>query len=140
VSRSRPSLTRVRIVVTFGLLLSAFVTAGLLWSALADSRGTDAVAEIVKVEHRGFNTFLTVRFTPSDGKPCESYFRLFPDRPVVGVGDHIQIHYPNGDACINVREASEPTSWVPVVLGVLFTIGLAVGTYMAWSPPTIPPP
>lgn len=130
----------MRIVFTLGLLLSLGVTAGFVSSTLNHMRGSDVLAEIVKVEHRGSKTFLTVRFTTSDGEQCDSYFRSFMDRPALATGDHIQVHHPSGNPCINVRETSEPSSWVPVVLMVLFTIGVAVGAYVAWCPPTIPPP
>ncbi|MDW5328383.1 hypothetical protein [Plantactinospora sp. KLBMP9567] len=129
----------MRIVFTLGLLVGLGVTAGFVSSTLRDMRGFDVLGEIVKVEHHGTKTLLTVRFTASDGRRCESHFRSFTDRSALGVGDQIQIHHPSGSPCINVREASEPDSWMPVVVMALLTIGFASGAYVAWFPPTIPP-
>jgi hypothetical protein len=140
VSRSRPSLTRIRIVTTFGALLAVVITTGFTWSTLADAKGSDTVAEVVKVEHHGSKIFVTVRFTPSAGKPCESDVFFSSNGPAARIGERIPIHYPQGNACSNVRKGSEPTSWAPVVLTALVTIAIAVGAFLAWRPSIIPPP
>ena len=140
VRKTRSSWTRARIIFSFGLLLVAAVTALSITTTLDSQNGSDATAEIVNVEHGGLKTFFTVRFTTDDGKQCKSYFRSARDEPTAKVGDLIRIHHPGRIPCVNVQDASESVSWAPTVLGVLFTVGLAVGAFVAWRRPTFPPP
>lgn len=133
-------LTRLRIFWTFFLLLTACVTVAFSWSTFKDSRGSNADAEVVKVENRGHRTFLTVRFTARDGQQCESYLYWSQGATALRAGNQVAVHHPSGNACINVRNPENQGSWLGVVVGALMSIVAGVGTYVAWRQPYIPPP
>src|SRR5262245_50777726 len=106
----------MRIFWTFSLLFVACGTAAFSWSALDDFRGADVGAEVVKVENRGNRTFLTVRFTARDGQPCESYLYWSQGTTTLRSGDHVTVHHPRGNACINVRNPKGDGPWLGLVV------------------------
>lgn len=126
--------------MTLGLLVGICVTAGFSWSTWHDSRGADADAVVAEVEKRGLRSHLTVRFPAPGGRTCEAPLAWASGQSELRPGDHVRIHHPAGDPCVNVRQADDQDGWEPVIFSALMTLGLAVATYLTWRPPHIPPP
>ncbi|MER5705950.1 hypothetical protein ABT023_28935 [Micromonospora sp. NPDC002296] len=126
---------------TFGLAFALTLTALATWSISDERRGSDAVAEVAGVEHRGARTFLMVHFTTDRGEVCQSTLRVTVDAgQAVNIGDNVPVHHANSDPCLRVREAGDPSGGLITLVAVALLIMFAILTNVAWRRPRPPLP
>ncbi|MCM0677997.1 hypothetical protein NCC78_25455 [Micromonospora phytophila] len=126
---------------TFGLAFALVLTALATWSVLDERQGSEAVAEVLDVEHRGARTFLTVQFTTNQGEVCESLLRVTADaNRAVSIGERIRVRLAKSDPCLRVREADDQSGWLVILVAVALLITFAIATYVAWRRPRTPLP
>lgn len=139
--RRRPSRRLLRAFSAFGLVFTFALTALATWSIVDDSRGSEAVAEVLDVEHRGARSFLTVRFTTGRGEVCQALLRVPVDASrTVGTGDRIRVHHAGSDPCLRVREAGDRSGWLIALVAVALLLTFAILTRVAWRRPRPPLP
>ncbi|MGW9192650.1 hypothetical protein [Micromonospora chersina] len=139
--RRRPSRRFLRAFSAFGLVFAIALTALATWSIVDDSRGSEAVAEVLDVEHHGARTFLTVRFTTGRGEVCQAIFRVSVDaNRTVNTGDRIRVHHPRSEPCLRVREAGDRSGWLIALVAVVLLLAFAILTHVAWRRPRPPLP
>ncbi|MFG2010860.1 DUF3592 domain-containing protein [Micromonospora sp. NPDC048868] len=139
--RRRLSRTFLRVFSMFGLVFVIALTALGTWSAADERRGSEAVADVLDVEHHGTKTFLTVQFTTNRGETCESSLRVTVDaNRAVSAGQHIRVRYAKSDPCLRVREVGDHSGWFMVPIAVVLLITFAILTYVVWRRPRPPLP
>ncbi|MGW1059163.1 hypothetical protein [Micromonospora rubida] len=125
----------------FGLVFAIALTMLATWSIADERRGSDAVAEVAGVEHRGARTFLTVQFTTDRGEVCQSTLRVTVDaNRAVSTGERIRVHHAKSDPCLRVREAGDQSGWLIILVAVALLITFAILTYGVWRQPRPPLP
>ncbi|MFC4146056.1 DUF3592 domain-containing protein [Micromonospora mangrovi] len=134
--RRRPGRTLLRVFSAFGLVFALTLTTIAIWSVMDERRGSETVADVLTVEHRGARTFLTVRFTTDRGEVCESDLRVTVDaNRTVTTGQPVRVHYAGNDPCLRVREVGDRGGWFIVLPAVVLLIAFAVLTRLAWRRP-----
>ncbi|MFG3423810.1 hypothetical protein ACIBTZ_31375 [Micromonospora sp. NPDC049460] len=135
-NRRRPSRNLLRVFSAFSLVFAIVLTALATWSITDERRGSEAVAEVMDVEHRGARTFLTVQFTTNRDEVCESVLRVTVDaNRAVTIGEYIRVHHAEGDPCLRVREAGDQSGWLIILVAVVLLITFTILTYVAWRRP-----
>lgn len=125
----------------FGLVFAIALTALATWSMADDRRGSETVAEVLDVEHRGARTFLTVRYTTGHGEVCQADFRVSVDaNRAVSTGDRIRVRHARSDPCLRVREAGDQSGWLIILVAVALLITFGILTYVSWRRPRPPLP
>lgn len=139
--RRRPIRNLLRVFSAFGLVFAIVLAALASWSVADERGGSEAIAEVLEVEHRGARTFLTVQFTTNHGEVCESFLRVSVDaNRAMTTGDRIRVHHARSDPCLRVREAGDRSGWLVLLVAVTLLIAFAILTYLAWRRPRPPLP
>ncbi|MGQ5264383.1 hypothetical protein ACTWLT_26905 [Micromonospora sp. ZYX-F-536] len=140
-NRRRPSRTFLRVFSMFSLVFATSITVIGAWSITDERRGSEAVADVLEVEHRGARTFLTVRFTTNRGEVCESSLRATVDaNQAVSTGQRIRVHYAKSDPCLRVREVGDHSGWFILLIAVVLLIAFAILAHVSWRRPRPPIP
>lgn len=125
----------------FGLVFAIALTVLGTWSVADERRGSESVADVLDVEHRGARTFLTVQFTTNRGEVCESILRVTVDaNRTVSTGQRIRVHYAKSDPCLRMREVGDQSGWFIVLISMVLLITFAILTYVVWRRPRPPLP